>query len=988
MQDAVTNTRNRLSFRWLSLIVILCITSGIVGRKWWESRQASQLLVESQHDLNQERFQQAYVKATDVLAYDPESITALMTAAQAAAQLDKVDQALNLYNRVPADGSLDAIVALGAAGDLLLAQDRVTAAEQKFKQVLDSNPDHTVAHRRLSTILVTEARRWESTPHLFALVRQQQFSLKDLLFLGNMDSVYDNPEAIAGYLRAVPDDPLPLIGTARVHLFKEELEPAQRLLQRVVQERPEQIDAQAYLGTILATRAVAQDFLEWHDKLPSAAEKHPDIWMARGRWARRQGQPKVAIRCFWEALIRNPNHRAANYQLAQVLAPQGVNVAAPFFQRAEQLDTLLQTIGPMYFETAQEPLMKQAAETLESLGRLWEAWGWWHAIAFHFPQHPDAARRREELRKQIQPDTPQTLVAANPATEFDGRKYPLPAWSSTGTGENQQLAMQPSDAAIRFTDEAEQAGIDFQYQNGDDPHEPGMLIYQSAGGGTAAVDYDRDGWPDLYLSQGHAGIADTAIETSLRQGNGLFRNLGNGHFENVADVSHSDDRNYGQGVTVGDFDADGFPDLYLANIGQNILLRNNGDGTFTDVTATCGLNQASWTTSCLLVDLNADTFPDIVDVNYCAGQEPLKQLCGNAEQKLQRTCRPLKFRPESDAVYLNNGDGSFRSAAVLRGTEGREGRGMGIVAADFTGTGRIDLLIANDMTANFYLENQLSTPQPALVERAGLAGCAFDEFGRAQACMGIATDDMDGNGQLDLFVTNFYNEYCTLYLQDTPGLFVDRSRQAGLADPSLAMLGFGTQCLDADLDGWPEIVVANGHIDDFRHDNIPFGMSPQLFRNHGQGQFREYPAHSIGPYFERKLLGRSLATLDWNRDGRRDFAVSHIDAPVALLTNHTTHTGHFLALSLRGTTSNREGIGTTIRAQVNGRQITAQLTAGDGYQCSNQRILIVGLGAATGVQSLEVHWTSGLTQRFQDLPGDRRFLLTEGQDKPLELPYN
>ena len=988
MQHALTNNRRRSVLRWVWLPLILVVTSGFGGHLWWQSRRASQTLSLSQQDLLAGRFQQAYDRAQRVLDYDPESIPALMTAGQAAAELDHIDQALAFYERVPQNGTRDAIVALGAAGDLLFADGHVSAAEQKFRAVLEAHPDHVAAHRRLSTILITEARRWESAEHLLALVKLQQFSLKDLLFLANMDSVYDNPQAIAEYLAAVPEDPLPLIGTARVHLFKEELEPAKQLLRRVLQQRPNQVDAQAYLGTILASEGVEREFLNWHQNLPTVAEKHPDIWVARGRWARRQGQPDVAIRCFWESLIRNPNHRAGNYQLAQVLAPQGAEVAAPFFERAEQLDRLLQTIGPMYFEPAQQPLMAQAATTFESLGRLWEAWAWWHAIAFHFPQSPNAAVQRDRLRQRIQRDMPQTLADANPARDFNGGEYPLPDWSATDSATRTSPSLAGGSTVIRFADQAQDSGLIFEYDNGDDRGEPGMLIYQSAGGGTASLDFDQDGWPDLYLSQGHKGIADSAPAEELRPANALFRNLGNGRFQDVSQPSRTDDRSYGQGVTVGDYNADGFPDLYLANIGANRLLRNNGDGTFTDVTSSCGLDQQLWTTSCLLVDLNHDAFPDIVDVNYCAGQEPLKQTCGNADTKMQRTCRPLKFRPENDAVYLSNGDGTFRQTAAFRGTQGRAGRGMGIVAADFTGSGRIDLFIANDMSANFYLENRLTESQPALLERGGLAGCAFDEFGRAQACMGMAVDDIDGNGQLDVFVTNFYNEFCTLYLQDSPGLFVDRSRPAGLADASLAVLGFGTQCLDADLDGWPEIVIANGHIDDFSHEGIPFAMRPQLFRNLGQGRFAEQPPRSLGPYFERQLLGRSLATLDWNRDGLRDFAVSHINAPAALLTNRTAHAGHYLALSLRGTTGDREAIGTTVRAHVGQRQITAQLSAGDGYQSSNQRILIIGLGEQTTVQALDVHWTSGLKQRFVNLTGDRRLLLTEGQPTPLELPYN
>jgi hypothetical protein len=252
--------------------------------------------------------------------------------------------------------------------------------------------------------------------------------------------------------------------------------------------------------------------------------------------------------------------------------------------------------------------------------------------------------------------------------------------------------------------------------------------------------------------------------------------------------------------------------------------------------------------------------------------------------------------------------------------------------------------------------------------------------------MGIAAGDADANGLVDLFVTNFADESDTLYLQQPGGLFIDMTRQAGLRSPSLFPLGFGTQFLDGDLDGLPDLVVSNGHVDDLRDVGQPYEMSPQYYRNVGGGRFEELEASSLGPFFEGKYLGRGLARLDWNRDGKEDFAVSHIGSPAALVVNRTEGAGHFVALQFRGVVSDRDAIGTTVRVTAAGQTRMLQLTAGDGYQASNQRRLVCGLGGAPLVEKLDVRWPSGILQSFTDLPADADFLLIEGRHDLVRLP--
>jgi hypothetical protein len=252
--------------------------------------------------------------------------------------------------------------------------------------------------------------------------------------------------------------------------------------------------------------------------------------------------------------------------------------------------------------------------------------------------------------------------------------------------------------------------------------------------------------------------------------------------------------------------------------------------------------------------------------------------------------------------------------------------------------------------------------------------------------MGIAIDDYDGDGQIDLFISNFYNEYDVLYRQTEPGFFMDVSSEARLKQPTSAMLGFGTQFLDGDLDGWPDLVLANGNVEDYRSMGIPFRMRGQYFANLGNRRFEELPATRLGNYFRTEQLGRAMARLDWNRDGRDDFAVSNLDTPAALVTNTSAATGHFLAVQLRGVQSNRDAIGARLEARVSGRTIVKQLTAGDGYQASNQRQILFGLADDQVVDELLIRWPAGQEQRFPQVRGDCEYLVIESRPGLIRLP--
>ena len=354
-----------------------------------------------------------------------------------------------------------------------------------------------------------------------------------------------------------------------------------------------------------------------------------------------------------------------------------------------------------------------------------------------------------------------------------------------------------------------------------------------------------------------------------------------------------------------------------------------------------------------------------------------RATCRRADE-LQWCC-PDAFAAAQDRLFLSHGDGTFHDATEDSGLAVADGKGLGIVAADFTGTGLLSLFIANDAVANGYFINQTSSRGSTLVfqESAATFGLALDDAGLAQACMGVAAGDANGDGRVDLFVTNFFEQSNTLYLQQPLGHFVDTTRRSGLRDASYRQLGFGTQFLDGDLDGRPDLVVTNGHVLDLSRQGVPYEMPPQYFRNRGDGRFEELPAALLGPFFEQRLLGRGMARLDWNRDGRDDFAVSHINASASLVTNVSPSPGNFLSVRLVSVTGDRDAFGSAVTVASGNAEWTQQLTAGDGYQASNERRLLFGLGNAEHVDILTIRWPSGRTETWNDLPANTDVIFRE-----------
>jgi hypothetical protein len=524
-----------------------------------------------------------------------------------------------------------------------------------------------------------------------------------------------------------------------------------------------------------------------------------------------------------------------------------------------------------------------------------------------------------------------------------------------------------------FHDVARDAGLTVPHYDAADGR---YRLVETMGSGVGLLDYDGDGWLDIFIAQGSPLPREPADHRYAAQ---LYRNNRDGTFTDVARTAGVAFEGFGQGVAIGDYDGDGRPDLYVSGFGHGALYHNKGNGSFDDVTATAGVASPGWATSCAFADLDGDGDLDLYVVHYLANtvnQRGEPTVNCNALPGTIGYCPPTAFAPEPDALFRNNGDGTFADVSQSSGIARAPGNGLGLAIADFDDDGKLDIFVANDKTPNLLWHN-LGRLE---FEEVGLAwGVAFNESGLLRAGMGVAAGDYDGDGRADLLVTNFYEEGSTLYRNAAPGRFEVATARANLLVPSRSKLGFGTGFFDADADGRLDLFVANGHINDVRPIGIPHAMEPQLFWNMAQGRFCDVST-GAGASFAQLLLGRGAAFGDIDCDGDTDIIVTHLGRPPALLLNETAPRGKVLKLSLVGRAPGRTPIGARVTAQVGRLSLTRVVAGGTSYLSASDTQLLLGIGPAAQADRVVVRWPSGRVQSLTDVPAEIDLLLEEGRE--------
>ena len=529
----------------------------------------------------------------------------------------------------------------------------------------------------------------------------------------------------------------------------------------------------------------------------------------------------------------------------------------------------------------------------------------------------------------------------------------------------------PGQAVAQFDDVSTPSGLDFKLVSGT-PEKP--YILESMAGGVGFIDYDDDGWIDIYLVNGAS--FDTASSRDSTPVNRLYRNNRNGTFSDVTAGSGLGDASWGMGVAVADVDNDGLDDLYVTNYGTNRLYLNLGDGKFADVAAEAGVAGAEWSSSAAFGDYDGDGDLDLYVTNYLEfDMKDLpedSQLCRYRGIRVQ--CGPRGMIPTADRFFENLGDGSFRDAAAETGTASvPDSYGLGVVWADYDGDGHLDVYVANDSTANFLLRNN---GDKTFTETALLAGVALSGDGKEQAGMGVDFGDYDNDGQLDLVVTNFSDDYNTLYRNEGGGLFRDVSYRSGIGEATWPKLSWGIQFADFDRDGFLDILVADGHVYP-EVDRYDFGMryrqANSVFRNRQDGSFESIALSAFGPEAESS---RGLATGDFDNDGAIDVLIANLDGAPTVLKG-TPEGGHWILLDLVGTTSNRSAIGARAAVQTGGMSQVREVRSGGSYQSQSDLRLHFGIGEHARIDSIRIRWPSGKEQVLESVEADRILRIEE-----------
>ncbi len=530
-----------------------------------------------------------------------------------------------------------------------------------------------------------------------------------------------------------------------------------------------------------------------------------------------------------------------------------------------------------------------------------------------------------------------------------------------------------SQSSVTYVDVARQSGITFSHDNAASPEK---FLIETMGSGCGWIDYDQDGLLDLYLVN---GAATPAYKPAPPLRSALYRNNGDGTFSDVTEKAGVGAEGlFGMGIAVGDYDNDGFPDLFLCGYGHCILYHNNRDGTFTDVTAHSGVaNSGRWASSAAWFDYDNDGRLDLVIANYVDWSPERNFYCGDRGPGMRSYCHPDDFNGQPPTLYHNNGDGTFTDVSKSSGVGLKAGNGLGVVTFDYDNDGWQDIFIANDHMPNFLFHNNRDG---TFSEVGYLAGVAVSGDGQFEAGMGCDAADTTGTGRMDLIVTHLDMQLARFYQNLGDGLFEDATFRTKIGYATFHMSGFGTRFLDFDNDGRTDLFMANGHVLDNierYHADTKYAEPKLMFRNNGRGIF-ENVSDQVGSDFVLPRVSRGAAIGDFDNDGDLDILISNNGQAPQLLRNDGSNANHWLEIFLIGTKSNRDGVGARVKLTAGDLVLYDQRKGGVSYQSAQDPRLHFGLGTRTKIDSIEINWPSGMITKLKQVRCDQIIAVKEG----------
>ena len=964
-------TRGRLLA--LSLLAAALAAAAVVGvDAWWYRAE----LARADHEVASGRYEPALARLERLSARWPGRAEVEYPRGVCEAALGHVDAALNAWARVPRDSALGPRAILDRArlalvhGQLAVAEASVGLVSMDFGEIgkqasslADQINLYTGRQRAISRRIET---RWPVSPDQPGLLRLHW----------QLDSQPSPDLAIRETLdqmaRQAPEDDRVWLGRAGLATSIGQYDLADELLTKCEARRPDDPDVMKARLQWALDAGRPDEAARAASRVPAFRVTSAEVAAVTARLAAMRGDTSAERAALDRRVILEPGAAAAWERLAELAMREGAaESAARYRARKAQIDRATDLYRILMGRSAagDHPREAELARAADALGRRFEARGWWSIRA---RQDPDDREARAALYRLAHAEPP-TVAGRTLADLISGHLLASVGGSTAG--------LAPSPVAPQFRDDAQVSGLGFAYDN--DPT-PQCRLPETMGGGVGVLDYDGDGWLDVYAVQG-GPLGDTSSPPA-RQRDRLFRNKRDGTFEDATERSGlaAMPGGYGHGVAVGDYDNDGRPDLFVTRWRSYALYRNTENGTYVDVTASAGLGgQRDWPTSAAFGDLDGDGDLDLYVCHYTDWDPKRTALCPHPLYPDRNGyCVPRGLGAMPDHVFRNDG-GVFIDVSAEAGVRDadRDGRGLGVVIADLDDDGRPDIYVANDMTANFLFKNRGGF---RFDEAGELSGAGSSGEGGYQAGMGVACGDLDGDGRLDLAVTNFYGESTAFYHNFGAGQFTNHTTSIGLAAPTRYVLGFGTNFLDANNDGRLDLAQTNGHVIDYR-PRMPYAMPGQLFLGDGFGRLVDVSRRAGAPWLVTRL-GRGLAIGDLDNDGKLDLLVIAERQPLAYFHNQGP-VGHFVTFKLEGRLpgSNRDAVGARLTLTAGGRrQVAVRIGGGSFLSASDDRIHF-GLGQATSIAQAEVRWPSGHVDRYTDLAVDSGHLLSEGQSRSSPL---